>query len=354
MDESMLAARRLPELLRTGAGAPVRSPEEWQCRRQEIAALLQREYLGHRPQHAQTTFHTVRTDEDAYGGKAVRRDMQATVRAGRREAAFPFSVLLPKHARRPLPVFVALIFSDTVACGMGEELIDRGYALAHVQYGLVEPDDGHRAESSFAALDDTPEPHHWGKIGEWAFAASCAADYLQTLPDVDARRMAVIGHSRLGLTALWCGAMDERFSLTVGVNAGALYRGSECEQYTDLMREYTRYWFCEAFFAGRDTAEQLPFDMHFLLSLIAPRHALLIGATRDQWTSPRSQALAAVAASPAYALLGTEGLVLPDTSPEPGRLYGEGRIGFYLRDGVHYFGREEWLAAMAFRERHHV
>ncbi|MGN0764010.1 MAG: hypothetical protein ACI4MK_11500 [Aristaeellaceae bacterium] len=95
---------------------------------------------------------------------------------------------------------MALSFSDTVACGMGEELIDRGYALAHVQYGLVEPDDGHRAAS--------------------AFAASCAADYLQTLPDVDARRMAVIGHSWLGLTALWCGAMDERFSLSVGVNAG--------------------------------------------------------------------------------------------------------------------------------------
>ncbi|MGN0764011.1 MAG: hypothetical protein ACI4MK_11505 [Aristaeellaceae bacterium] len=98
MDESMLAARGLPELLRNSAGATVGSPEVWQCRWQEIVALLQREYLGHSPQHAQTTFQTVRTDGDAYGGKVVRRDLQATGRAGRREAAFPFSVLLPKHA----------------------------------------------------------------------------------------------------------------------------------------------------------------------------------------------------------------------------------------------------------------
>ena len=354
MDEGMLTARRLPELLRNSAGTLARTPEEWRSRRCEIAALLQREYLGCRPMHAQTTFQKVRTDEEAYGGKAVRSDHQATVRTGMRKAAFPFSVLLPKKLPRPLPVFLTLSFNETIACGLGEEVIDRGYALAHVQYGLVEPDDGQRAVSAFSALDQTPQPHFWGKIGEWAFAASCVADYLQTLPDVDAGRIAVIGHSRLGLTALWCGAMDERFSLTVGVNAGALYRGSECEQYTDLMREYTRYWFSEAFFAGRDAAEQLPFDMHFLLSMIAPRYALLIGATRDQWTSPNDQTLAAMAANPAYALLGTEGFVMPDASPEPGKLYGSGRLGFYLRDGVHYFGREEWLAAMAFRERHHV
>ncbi|MGN0764009.1 MAG: hypothetical protein ACI4MK_11495 [Aristaeellaceae bacterium] len=100
--------------------------------------------------------------------------------------------------------------------------------------------------------------------------------------------------------------------------------------------------------------EQLTFDMHYLLSMIAPPHALLIGATRDQWTSPCSQVLAAMAASLAYAMPGKAGLVVQGEATEPGRLYGEGRIGFYLRDGVHYFGREEWLAAMAFRERHRV
>lgn len=324
-----------------------------QEQRAEKLALLRREFLGCWPDNVRASFQLISADEEACGGKGISCFLRATLEKDGVQADFPFSVTIPKKAARPVPVFVHLHFPNEAACGMTEELLDRGYAVASVCYEEIETDDSKPAASPMAELSDDVSRSRWGKIGEWAFAAHCIADYLLTMSEIDGKRMAVIGHSRLGLTALWCGANDPRFSLTVGVNAGGLYRGSECEQFADLAREYTRYWFCPAFFDRTLDASALPFDLHFLLSLIAPRHLLMIGASRDRWASPHSMLLAACAASPAYEQLGLQGICAPYV-PQTGTLYGEGRIGFYIRDGIHYFGREEWLAAMEYREMHQV
>lgn len=351
--QEMLRERHLPPLLAPETDETEWDQAAWLRRREALITLLRKSFLGVWPEDTAVSFEAQSEDPDDCGGKGIRRQIRAVLRRKGKEASFPFFVAVPKGAQQPLPVFVHLHFPGEPACGIREELLDRGYALASICYEDVEKDDSRPAASPLSALPDEAGSSCWGKIGEWAYAASCVASYLQAMPEIDSQRIAVIGHSRLGLTALWCGANDPRFSLTVGVNAGSLYRGSECEQYTDLMRDYTRYWFCPAFFQGCTDASQLPFDMHFLLSLLAPRHLLLIGASRDRWTSPHSMMLAAQAASPAYALCGKPGLILP-AAAKPGQLYGDGNIGFYIRDGIHYFGHEEWQAAWAYRERHQV
>lgn len=178
-------------------------------------------------------------------------------------------------------------------------------------------------------------------------------DYLQTVVQLDHARIAVIGHSRLALTALWCAAMDERFSLAVAGNSGSLYRGSQAESFRDLSREYTRYWFCQNLFRDDRDANDLPFDMHFLIALIAPRYVCLTGATRDLWADAHSEVLSGLAASPAFEILGQKGLICPDEIL-PDTLYDEGNISFFLRAGTHFLGRDDWHAVMKYREEKNI
>ena len=128
-----------------------------------------------------------------------------------------------------------------MAGGLGEEIIDNRYAIVHVCYQDIDPDDSKESFLGVSRFEkDWIKKDRWGKIAVWAFGASKVMDYLQTVAQLDHARIAVIGHSRLALTALWCAAMDERFSLAVAGNSGSFYRGSQAESFRDLSREYTR------------------------------------------------------------------------------------------------------------------
>ena len=193
-----------------------------------------------------------------------------------------------------------------------------------------------------------------GKIGCWAYAASRCLDYLLTLPEVDPERVAVCGHSRLGKTALWCGAQDPRFSAVFGNNAGAggdaLFRGKQGEHIADLVRVFP-FWFCPRFaeYAGRE--EELPLDQHFLLAASAPRPLAVCGAEEDLWADPAAQYASCVRASEAWRLLGEEGLVCPDGMPASGTALTVGRVGFFHRPGLHALCRTDWNFYLDFWEK---
>lgn len=348
-----IRSRRLPELLLSADNTLVQNANDWKKRREEIKQLLCKEYMGIAPENVTTHFELTEEDLDAYGGKAINRNYQVTLRKQSDTYSFPFRLILPKAGIEPLPVFLHLHFTDMIAGGLGEEIIDNGYALAHVCYQDITPDISEETFSGLCGFDPEHHQQRWGKIAVWAFGASRIMDCLQTLPELDHSRVALIGHSRLGLTTLWCAAMDERFSLAAAINSGSLYRGSCAESFRDLAREYTRYWFCPNLFRDNRDAEDLPFDMHFLLALIAPRHVYLTGATRDLWTDSHSQVLAGIAAGPAFALYGKDGLICPDqiSADTP---YHQGNIAFYLRSGTHYLGRDDWHAVMNYRREKQI
>ena len=105
-----------------------------------------------------------------------------------------------------------------------ETIVERGYALGTVYYGDIELDrhDGWKTglRTAFDTEDKTAGygPDRWGQIGVWAWGLSRVMDYLQQDADVDSERVAVLGHSRLGKTALWAGAQDERFAMVISNN----------------------------------------------------------------------------------------------------------------------------------------
>lgn len=229
-----------------------------------------------------------------------------------------------------------------------EPLVSRGFGMATAYCGDIFPDraDG-RPDSVLVALgrpvDGALPPDEPGAIGAWAWGLSRILDWLVTLPEVDPRRVVVVGHSRLGKTALWAGACDERFAMVVSNNSGcggaALSRRNFGETVGVITRRFP-HWFCPAFAAYAGRERELPCDQHTLLAMTAPRPLYVSSATEDLWADPRGEFLAAVAASRVWKLFGLEGLRASDP-PQPDVSIGD-RVGYHSRTGAHDILLADW------------
>ncbi len=81
-------------------------------------------------------------------------------------------------------------------------------------------------------------------------------------------------------------------------------------------------------------------DTHCLVALVAPRPVLLQTGNTDNWSDPRGEFLAAVAATPVFKLLGVEGL---DSDQMPGASTFVGHtLGYYMHAGGHGTVPSDW------------
>lgn len=218
-----------------------------------------------------------------------------------------------------------------------EELIDGGVNVCVLDYRDVTSDDADFSSGLAGSLPRTG-PHPWGKIALWAWACCRVMDHLVTRDDLDPAKVWIAGHSRLGKTALWAGALDQRFRGAISNNSGcagaALARGNVGETIRDIT-DIFGYWFTPAYstWAGRE--DELPWDQHWLLAAIAPRLVCVGSAADDAWADPVAEHLAGLAAAPAW----------PPTTATAG----EFPVQHHLRPGGHFLSRDDWrhyLAAM--------
>lgn len=352
----------LPKLLEFADGSAVRTVEDWQRRRKEILELLSEEVYGVRPPEPKKVSAIVNQEnQNACAGKVLEQNLTLSTEFDDKTFSFPLNVFIPKFIKNPM-VIVYIAFRPNIPDRYLpiEEITDEGFAVATFCYNDIAADRDDDFTEGLAGLlkkDDGRADNDTGKIMMWAWAASRVVDYLETRADIDHKNIAVMGHSRLGKTALVAAAYDERFTFSFPNNSGcsgdAITRGKEGERVEDITRVFS-YWFCPNYqkYAGRE--EQMPFDQHFLVAAIAPRYVCAGTAVEDTWADPNSQYLSYVVADEVYKLFGKKGFVHPDRLPEVGDVFHEGALGFHLRSGTHYHSRYDWLRFMEFMKKHRI
>lgn len=370
MTAGMASGMTLPDPLVTGAGDAVTTAARWrEERRPEILELFRTHVYGRAPvgRPESLRFETRETDQTAMEGRATRKRIDIRYSGPGGEGRIELVVFIPNEAVKPVPGFLLICNRDRRNIDPtrterspfwpAERIVARGYVAAAFHNADVAPDQPdmfHQgAHGIFEAKDSARAPDAWGTIAAWAWGASRAMDYLATDPDIDPRRIGVVGHSRGGKTALWCGAQDERFALVVSNNSGctgaALARRKIGERVADINNQ--SHWFCANYKKFNGTEDDLPVDQHQLIALMAPRLVYVASASQDAWADPEGEFLSCVHAGPVYALFGLQG-VGADRFPRAGQPLHTGHIGYHLREGRHDLTEYDWDRFMDFADRH--
>lgn len=394
-DESKVPPYALPDLLTCADGSKVTTAADWTGRgRPELHALIEREMFGKAPARPALSF---KVDEDwtpALDGKVKRRQVAVSLNGKPDGPALDLLMYIPSDAKGPVPVVFGLNFQGNQSaskdpgirlcrswlnhskkdgivnnrateasrgCESGRWQIEfaasRGYGVVTACYCDIDPDFHDEWKNGAHALHPDVEAKRdgasWGAIAAWAWGMSLGMDYLEKEPAVDAKRVVAQGHSRLGKTALWAGANDHRFAAVISNNSGAggaaLNKRIFGETVGRLNSSFP-HWFCGNFNKYSEKEQDMTFDSHGLIALIAPRPVLITSATKDQWADPKGEFLGGLHAEPVFKLLGAGGLGTTE-HPAPDKAVGD-RIGYYLRTGEHDVTLEDWKVYLDFADRH--
>ncbi len=370
-DEAKVADYVLPDPFKMSDGSIVATPEQWKRRRIEIRQFFEEQIYGRVPANVPKVKWEI-TENDQVSRDDVSSSRKLKGMVGSNNIP-PWNVVLylPKNTSGPVPVLLNLSFfgNDRTTTNRRSEtnpvandpiavILARGWGYAQIGYSDIQPDKPDPWQQGIIGQtlvkgQAHPAEDEWGTISAWAWGASRVIDYLATDPNVDANRIAISGTSRLGKTALWAAAMDERissvFSIVPGEMGASLIRRDWGETLDDMAQNFS-YQFSGNLQRWVGRWNDLPVDQHLLIALIAPRPVYVNGGLGDQWSDPKGEFLALVAAEPVYRLLGREGLGMQQL-PELDRPLISGSLGFHYHSKGHQAVPEDWQYFLDFAER---
>ncbi len=387
------AAADFPDPLVAKDGTKIATKEAWEkVRKPELKELFQKHMYGRLPDAAPVTAAVRHEDKAAFGGKGTLREVELRFTLHGKINPLPIYLMIatPNDRKGPAPVFVGPNFggnhlystdpnirvpdvwmyakypgvkgNKATAEGRGkatdvwplELAVSRGYAVATFYSGDIQPDRPDMKEGYRALMPESDADDATATIMSWAWGVHRCVDYLATVPEIDAKRIAVVGHSRLGKTALLAGAFDDRIALVIPHQAGC--GGTGPSRHSDPKAEGVKrintsfpHWFSKSFKGFNDATDKLPFDQHCLAALCAPRPVLYTNAALDLWANPSGQFEMLKLATPVYELYGVKGLEAA-AMPEHGKLV-DSRLGYFIRAGEHAMTTPDWEVYLRYAEK---
>jgi len=374
---------KLPALLVMKNGTPVKTPAQWKKRRAEIQEMFAEDVYGKYPAHLPTVSWKVdgvehltvagvpavvkhlvgHTDNSAY--PAITVDIHADLVTPESAAGKRVPVIIGGGSLRSIPFRPSAGRPAQTAqavhmLAMPENPPDSTKLLLEEEWGFVsrssnevQADNGAGLSKGIIGLVNKGQPRSlddWGVLRAWAWGDSRILDYLLTDADVDPAKIGVTGHSRGGKEALLALADDTRFAIGYISSSGAggadLYRRNYGETMGNLCGVSEFHWFAGNFMrycAQGHSANEMPVDSHELIALVAPRAVFIGGgalitdpkyAPGDAWQDAQGMFIAAVAASPAWELLGAKGLGT-STFPPMNTLIDTGDVAFRQHEWGH-------------------
>jgi len=401
-DESGVQPYTLLDPLTTTVGAHITKPTQWPARRAEILHLFEQNVFGRTPEaakHLPLRSHIDEPDTPALNTKATRRQITLyftdKLEAGPKEHILLY---LPANIPGKIPIVLGINFTGNqevvndpgillnptwsrppgskdlptlappAASTRGhrseawqvEKLIAHGYGFATIYYGDIEPDYKDSWQlglrpTFFTPGQTQPASDDWGALAAWAWSLSRALDYLATDPRIDAHRVAITGHSRLGKAVDWAFAQDTRFAALLSTESGkggqSLTRRTSGENVAHLQHSFP-YWFCANYAQWVDHDREIPADGNLLLALAAPRPIYVASAEQDLWSDPRGEFLSALDVYRVYKLLGKSGLSTT-TMPTPNQPTDPTRfVAYHVRTGKHDVTAYDWDQYLNFLDAH--
>ncbi|MBL8812638.1 MAG: acetylxylan esterase [Planctomycetaceae bacterium] len=395
-DEAKVPKYVLPELLKTNDGKAVTSAADWtKVRRAEVLQLVQDNIFGTLPPNDIKLRTKVRSDvKDAINGLAHRRELTVYFTDDDKGPQMDLLVYTPVSAKGKVPAFLGYNFNGNHAVEKDprlhiteswvrndkehgidknlateasrgsessrwavEKIVSAGYGLITIYYGDVDPDFDDGFKNGIHAIFEKPgQPrasNAGGSISAWAWGLSRALDVLESDAEIDAKKVAVFGHSRLGKTSLWAGATDERFAMVISNNSGcggaALSKREFGERVGRINRSFP-HWFCLNHRKYNENEQALPVDHHMLIALAAPRPVYVASAVEDQWADPKGEYLGLYHAGPVFELFGKKPLptdVMPDLN-QPVMT----DVAYHIRSGKHDVTDYDWEQYIKFANSH--
>jgi hypothetical protein len=310
------------------------------------------------------TFKVVNENKNAMGGAATLKQVDIIISSEGRSLPIHLTLFVPNNVNKPVPVFLLIDNRGPANTDPSrevksefwpaEEVIGRGYGIAVFSNSDVDPDNYDDFKNGIHGLLDkgVRPPDAWGSLAAWAWGASRCMDYFETDKNINKKRVAVLGHSRGAKTALWAGAEDQRFAMVIGNEAGcggaAIARRRLGETVARINTAFP-HWFCSNYKKYSDNEDAMPFDMHMLMALIAPRDLYIDCASDDLWGDPKGCYISLYNSMPVFKLL-RAGSYIPETMPPLNKQIIGGKVGFHIRDGVHNMLLKDWNCFMDFAD----
>lgn len=355
---------KIPELLKSISGEDIKTVEDWEnFRRPEIMNLLSEYIYGVRPVDRPSGME-FKIAEEKKSHMGHKMDYQKII-ISFMGYSFVVHAYLPQNIEGKIPAFVydmheyqeeRFNFETEIECANidFDEITKRGYGIFVMPTSGIYPDWEHKSNYKDGVFTVFPpngerEDNAWATISAWSWGLSRVIDYLETLPYIDIEKIAAVGHSRGGKTALWCGATDKRVACAISNNSGtagaAMHRNKVGEHIKDIN---ITDWFCKNYHKFNDREEFLPVDQHMLIASLAPRLCYVSSSSNDDWADPEAERRSCRLASEVYEMYGKKGVVLPDEPVEIEKAYHEGSIGYHSKPGDHGITHYDWKMFLDF------